>query len=104
MASTALGLDQAPRLNGPFSFQALPSARMPAATGMMYEIYRNTAQPAASTENACPYRHEMKASAALTQMAITGVRYCGLTRLSADEAGRPPSREKAYIMREVEVS
>ena len=36
-------------------------------------------------------------------MAATGVRHVGLTRFRTDEAGRPPSREKAKIMRDVEV-
>ena len=38
------------------------------------------------------------------QIAATGVRYFGLTFASALEAGRPPSREKAKIMREQTVT
>lgn len=38
------------------------------------------------------------------QIAATGVRYFGLTFDSAFDAGRPPSREKAKIMRETEVT
>ncbi len=43
-------------------------------------------------------------STAAVQIAATGVRYFGLTFDSAPEAGRPPSREKAKIMREAEVT
>ena len=43
-------------------------------------------------------------STAPVQIAATGVRYVGLTLASAAEPGRPPSREKAKIMREAEVT
>ena len=43
-------------------------------------------------------------STALVQIAATGVRYFGLTLASAGEPGSPPSREKAKIMRDAEVT
>src|SRR5689334_25301868 len=43
------------------------------------------------------------ASTPPTQIAAPGVRRCGSTRRSTCEKGRPPSRAKAYIMREHEV-
>jgi len=50
------------------------------------------------------YSVDANASATVVQMAATGVFHLGDTRLSAREAGSPPSRAKAYIMREVEVT
>src|SRR5260221_12406420 len=50
-ATIAIGFDHVPRLNGPFSVHVLPSAKNPAITGIMYEIYRKTAQPVARTRN-----------------------------------------------------
>ena len=41
---------------------------------------------------------------ALVQIAATGVRYFGLTLASAEEPGSPPSREKAKIIRDAEVT
>src|SRR4051794_14433874 len=95
IASTATGFENAPRLNGPLCCQVLPSCHSPAAIGMAYERYKNTAQPAASTPNAGAYSVPMIVSAAPTQIATTGVRYTALTVLSAFDAGRPPSRAKA---------
>ena len=37
-------------------------------------------------------------------MAGTGVRKLGLTFFQSDEPGRPPSREKAKIIRDVDVN
>ena len=61
-------------------------------------------QPAASTENAGAYSVPITVSAAPTQIATTGVRYTGLTVLSAFEKGSPPSRANAYVIRESDVS
>ena len=41
---------------------------------------------------------------AAVQIAATGVRKLACTRLSVAEAGRPPSRAKAKIMREADVT
>ena len=45
----------------------------------------------------------MKARTAPIQIAWTGVRCVGLTRRSQFDAGKPPSRAKAKIIRESEV-
>src|SRR5689334_18717458 len=75
IASTATGRENAPRLNGPLCVQLRPSCQSPAAIGMAYDRYRNTAQPAASTVNAGAYSVPITVSSAPTQIATTGVRY-----------------------------
>ena len=71
---------------------------------MAYEMNRNTALPALSTVNASPYNVIEIARMAVTQMAAPGVRCTWCTCLSQCEPGSPPSRAKAYIMREQEVT
>ena len=44
------------------------------------------------------------ASTAVVQIALVGVFHFGDTLRSVAEAGSPPSREKANIMREVDVT
>src|SRR3954451_15368002 len=61
------------------------------------------AQPAARAANAGEYRVAPTDRTALVQIAATGVRWTGLTFFSHPDAGRPPSREKAKTMREIEV-
>ena len=56
-----------------------------------------------SVEYAGAYSVDASASTAVVQMAGTGVCQRGDTRRSKREPGRPPSRAKAYIIRDVEV-
>ena len=100
----ATGFDHAPRLNGPFSVHVLPSARKPAIVGIVYEIYRKTAHAVERTAKMSAYKVERNARTMAAQMAYVGVRVIGLMCAKNFDAGKPPSRAKAYIILEVEVS
>src|SRR6218665_3960841 len=62
------------------------------------------AQPAASAEKAGEYRVAATEQPAPSQMAATGVRQRALTWRQMPHPGNPPSRAKAKIIRDAEVS
>src|SRR6478735_2510728 len=102
-----------PRFHGPIlSHFEVPQANRPSAIGIAKEKNRKmTVQettieytgvsPIETSEDPHTNRTDRIEP---VQMAATGVRYCGLTFERALEAGRPPSRENAKIMRDTDVT
>src|SRR5271166_6545529 len=100
-AITPKGFESTPRLNWRVR-QRRRLENSALAVGMTYEMYNNTALPAANTRNAPAYKVQAKANPADTQIAALGFPF--VTSRICSEKGKPPSRAKANNIREQEVT